>query len=68
MKIELVKAWNGAAAGEVIDPDPPVAELLIARGLAVRVDQAVSPVERERPARAPKGAGKPRPSELKKRK
>jgi hypothetical protein len=34
MKIELIKAWGYAAPGEVIDPPPGVAALLIERGIA----------------------------------
>lgn len=38
MKIELIKAWGYAAPGEVIDPPPGVAALLIERGIAKPVD------------------------------
>jgi len=33
MKIELIKAWGFAAPGQVINPDPGVALLLIERGI-----------------------------------
>lgn len=39
MKIELVKAWGFAAPGQVIDPAPGVALLLIERGIAKLADQ-----------------------------
>lgn len=39
MKIELIKAWGYAAPGEVIDPPPGVAALLIERGIAKPVEQ-----------------------------
>lgn len=39
MKIKLVKAWGMAAPGEVIDPPPGVAVLLIERGIAERVEE-----------------------------
>ena len=34
MRIELVKPWGFAAPGQVIDPAPGVAQLLIQRGIA----------------------------------
>ena len=34
MKIELIKAWGYSAPGQVIDPPPGVAALLIERGVA----------------------------------
>ena len=34
MKIELIKAWGYSAPGQVIDPPPGVAALLIERGIA----------------------------------
>lgn len=39
MKIKLIKAWGMAAPGEVIDPPPGVAALLIERGIAERVEE-----------------------------
>ena len=39
MKIELVKPWGFAAPGQVIDPAPGVAQLLIQRGIAKLVEE-----------------------------
>lgn len=39
MKIKLIKAWGMAAPGEILDPPPGVAALLIERGIAQRVDE-----------------------------
>jgi hypothetical protein len=39
MKIELIKSWGYSAPGQVIDPPPGVAALLIERGIAKLADQ-----------------------------
>lgn len=38
MKVKLLFGWNGNAAGDELTLDPPVADLLIARGIAARID------------------------------
>jgi len=55
VKIKLVKAWGMAAPGEVIDPPPGVAALLIERGIAERVEEKQSFTDRwnKREARPP---------------
>lgn len=55
MKIELIKAWGYAAPGEVIDPPPGVAALLIERGIAKPVDdkQGISDRWNKRESRPP---------------
>jgi len=35
MKIKLLKPFGFSEAGDILDPDPPVAHLLIERGVAV---------------------------------
>jgi len=55
VKIELIKAWGYAAPGEVIDPPPGVAALLIERGIAKAVEekQAFSDRWNKRESRPP---------------
>ena len=56
MKIELIKAWGYAAPGEVIDPPPGVAALLIERGIAKLVEdkQSISDRWNKRESRPPR--------------
>ena len=55
MRIELVKPWGFAAPGQVIDPAPGVAQLLIERGIAKPVEekQAFSDRWNKRESRPP---------------
>lgn len=54
MKIRLVKPWQFRAVGLLMDLPDGVAEYLILRGTAARVNEeqldiAIAPVQRERP-------------------
>ena len=40
MKIRLLKPYQLSGAGEIIDPPKPIADLLIGRGVAVKVRKA----------------------------
>ena len=53
MKIKLIKPWNFNAPGEVLDLDPPVATLVIQRGVAVALEENVEEHTRKR-GRPPK--------------
>jgi len=60
MRIRLIKPYMLSAAGDAIDPDEPVALLLIDRGWAIPVVEVaeVAPI-------SPKPQALPTPSEIK---
>lgn len=37
VKIKLTKAWNYNSAGSVLDVEPPIADLLLERKIAIRI-------------------------------
>lgn len=40
ISVKLLRVWNGNAAGSVLELDAPIADLLLARGIAERVNDA----------------------------
>ena len=49
MRVKLLIHWNGNEAGSVLDLEPPIADLLLERGAAVKVEdkqqQKIQPTE-----------------------
>jgi hypothetical protein len=47
MKIRLLQVYGFSIPGDILDPDPPVAELLIERGVAEIVEAKIVEPERK---------------------
>lgn len=67
MKLRLLKPWNQLAVGDVIEPDRVVADLLVARGVAVLIEEPQAQPKRISHLRA-RLQGLPGPLEIKTRK